>query len=84
MDSNLLNYLDNIIQEKQMVCICLQSPIYDYMTTTHIYYYTLSDEGIELYIENDDVITLYNFEVSCDDEECVLSQGGSKIVISSL
>ena len=86
MDSNLLNYLDSIIQEKLMVCISLQTPIYDYMITTHIYYYTLSDDGMELYVENDDMITIYNLdlEISCDDEECVIMQSGSQIVISPL
>lgn len=84
MNSNLKSFLDSAIEFKKLLCITLATVMFEYTMTSHIYYYTITDSNdIELYIENDDVIVLYNiYDVRFEEDEMIIYDAESRVIIS--
>ena len=83
MDTNLLKFLDEIIENKEMVTISMESSVFNYMINTRIYYYTSTGDDLEIYVENDECITLYDFDILSKDDEYILGNSVEKVVITA-
>lgn len=84
MNSELRSFLDPAIQMKKLLCITLQSTLFEHTVTSHIYYYAITDSNeIELYVEDDDVIILNDdFNVRFEDDEVIIYNGDNRIIMS--
>lgn len=84
MNSNLRSFLEPAIEYKKLLCITLQSAMFEHTITSHIYYYTVTESNeIELYVEDDDVIILYDeHDVRFEEDEMIIYDGNNRIIMS--